>query len=248
MLYVHLCPEHVSDTCSFFAHQNLTSYIVSGRYDTRMLDDLMNGVKGFVMNPSETFVKTREKSLGAAYQYYVALLVIFTVLFGLVAVSMGLATFTTMISKLAVIPIIGGVTAGAAANFTGFIIALNVFLVYLVFLALLIGIFVLGLITHVFVLLMGGKKGVEQTIKTTMFASTPALLLGWIPFVSIIGFIWSLVLLVLGIKENQEMTLGNAALVVVIPIVLNIILLELGSVAILAFSSAIAALLPKAFM
>jgi hypothetical protein len=205
-------------------------------------------MKGFVMNPSETFVKTREKSLGAAYQYYVALLVIFTILFGIVVVTMGAFTFTNMISRLAVIPIIGSVMAGSAANFYGFIIALHVLLVYLVFLALLIGIFVLGLITHVFVLLLGGKKGVEQTIKTTMYASTPALLLGWIPFVAIIGFIWSLVLLVLGIKENQEMTIGNAALVVVIPIILDLILMILGSAVIMAFSGAIAALLPKAFM
>jgi len=143
---------------------------------------------------------------------------------------------------------IGRIVAGGAANFTNFIVALHVFFVYLVFLALLVGIFVLGLVAHVFVLLMGGKKGVEQTIKTTMYASTPALLLGWIPFVSIIGFIWSLVLLVLGIKENQEMTIGNAALVVLIPIVLHLILLGLGSAVIIAFMSAIAGLMPKAFM
>jgi hypothetical protein len=210
-----------------------------------MFEDLTSNMKGFIMAPSETFKKTSGKSLGAAYQYYVALLVIFTVLFGIVVVSMGLATFTSMVDKMAVVPIIGGVAAGAVANFSGFVIALGVFFVYLVFLALFIGIFILGLKTHVFVLLMGGEKGVVQTVKTTMYASTPALLLGWIPFVGGIGFIWTLALLVIGIKENHEMEIGNAVLVVLIPIVLYIILIGLGSAVIVSFMSATAALIPK---
>jgi hypothetical protein len=210
-----------------------------------MFDDLMNEMKGFLMAPSATFKKTNGKSLGAAYQYYAALLVIFTVLFGIVVVSMGLATFTSMVDKMGAIPIVGGVAAGAVANFSGFVIALGVFFVYLVFLALFIGIFILGLKTHVFVLLMGGEKGVVQTVKTTMYASTPALLLGWIPFVGGIGFIWSLALLVIGIKENHEMEIGNAVLVVLIPIVLYIILIGLGSAVIVSFMSATAALIPK---
>jgi hypothetical protein len=210
-----------------------------------MFDDLVSNVKGFIMTPSEMFKKTNGKSLGAAYQYYVALLVIFTVLFGIVVVSMGLATFTSMVDKMAAIPIIGGVAAGAAANFSGFVIALGVFFVYLVFLFYLLGVFVEGLIMHAFVLLMGGEKGAKQTIKTTMYASTPFLLLGWIPFVSIIAYIWSFVLLIIGLKENHEMELGNAIIVVFIPVVLGIVLIGLGSAVIVAFMSATAALLPK---
>ena len=56
------------------------------------------------MSPSATFKKTNGKSLGAAYQYYAALLVIFTVLFGIVVVSMGLATFTSMVDKMGACP------------------------------------------------------------------------------------------------------------------------------------------------
>jgi len=210
-----------------------------------MFDDLLSNVKGFIMTPSETFKKTSEKSLGAAYQYYVALLVIFAVLFGIVVVSMGLATFTSMVDKMAVVPIVGGVAAGAVANFSGFVIALGVFFVYLLFLFYLLGVFVEGLIMHAFVLLMGGEKGATQTVKTMMYASTPFLLFGWIPFVSIIAYIWSFVLLIIGLKENHEMDLGKAVLVVLIPIVLVIILIGLWSAVIIAFMSSTAALLPK---
>jgi len=210
-----------------------------------MFDDLMNEMKGFIMAPSETFKKTNGKSLGAAYQYYAALLVIFTVLYGIVVVAMGLAAFTSMVDKMGAVPIVGGVAAGAAANFSGFVIALGIFFVYLVFLFYLLGVFVEGLIMHAFVLLMGGEKGAKQTIKTTMYASTPFLLLGWIPFVSIIAYIWSFVLLIIGLKENHEMELGKAIIVVFIPVVLGIVLIGLGSAVIVAFMSATAALLPK---
>ena len=228
----------------FSADLYVKYYIPCGCYRTLMFDDLVSNVKGFIMTPSEMFKKTSGKSLGAAYQYYVALLVIFTVLFGIVVVSMGLATFTSMVDKMAVIPIIGGVAAGAVANFSGFVIALGVFFVYLLFLISLLGIFVSGLFFHAFVVLMGGEKGVTQTLKTTMYACTPFLLFGWIPFVSIIAYIWYLVLLVIGIKENHGMELGNAILVVLIPIVLIFILLGLGSVVIVSFMSATAALSP----
>lgn len=210
-----------------------------------MLDDFWNEVKGFLISPSETFKTTSVKSLSAAYQYFVALLVIFTILFGFVTVSIGYGMFTSMVESLSMIPIMGGVAAGAVANFSGFVIALGVFFVYLVFLICLLGIFVSGLFFHAFVLLLDGKKGFRETIKTTMYASTPFLLLGWIPFVSMIAYIWYLVLMVIGIKENHEMELGKAVLVVLIPIVLVIILMGLGSAVIIAFMSATASLIPK---
>jgi hypothetical protein len=223
------------------------TYIYKKEKHPTMIDDLVSNVKGFIMTPSEMFKKTSGKSLSAAYQYYVALLVIFTFLFGIVEVSMGLATFTSMVDKMAATPIVGGVAASAAANFSGFVIALGIFFVYLLFLISLLGIFVTGLFYHAFVVLMGGQKGVTQTLKTTMYASTPFLILGWIPFVSIIAYIWYLVLLVLGIKENHEMEIGNAILVVFIPIILIFLLLGLGSAVVIAFMDAISSLVPKAF-
>ena len=212
-----------------------------------MIDDLVSNVKGFIMTPSEMFKKTSGNSLSAAYQYYVVLLVIFTVLFGIVAVSIGLAIFTSMVAQMAVIPIVGNVISSAVSNFSGFVIALGVFFVYLLFLFYLLGVFVEGLIIHAFVVLMGGEKGAEQTIKTTMYSSTPFLLLGWIPIVSMFAYIWSIVLLIIGIKETQEMDLGKAIVVVLIPIVLFIILISLGAAVNIAFMNAISSLIPKSF-
>jgi hypothetical protein len=94
---------------------------------------------------------------------------------------------------------------------------------------------------------MGGEKGAKQTIKTTMYSSTPFLLLGWIPIVSMIAYIWSIALLIIGIKETQEMELGKAIVVVLIPIVLFIILISLGAAVNIAFMNAISSLIPKTF-
>jgi hypothetical protein len=55
---------------------------------------------------------------------------------------------------------------------------------------------------------------------TTMYASTPFFLLGWIPFVAIIGWRWYLVLMIPGLAEMQQMTLDKAALAIVVPVIL----------------------------
>ena len=90
----------------------------------------------------------------------------------------------------------------------------ELFYVYMVFMALLFGVFLVGFLLHVFVILMDGKKGVKETLKTTMFAATPGLLLGWIPFVCIIGWVWSFVLLILGFRDNNGLSFEKAVLVV----------------------------------
>jgi hypothetical protein len=61
------------------------------------------------------------------------------------------------------------------------------------------------------------------------------------------AYIWSIVLLIIGIKETQEMELGKAIVVVLIPIVLFIILISLGAAVNIAFMNAISSLIPKTF-
>jgi hypothetical protein len=107
---------------------------------------------------------------------------------------------------------------------------------------MLFAIFISGFYYHVFVILFGGQKGLTQTVKAVMYASTPALLLGWIPFVSFIGSVWTVILIIIGVRENQEMTTGRAVLVVLVPLVLTVIL-SFGLVEVfLSFARAIATL------
>jgi len=209
-----------------------------------MINAVVEKAKGFLMAPTKTFQETRTESLGDAFRYYVVLLIIFTILYAIVSVAVGMVMYTDSLNQLAATGMFGSSLAELLENFSGFIVALEIFFVYLLFLVLLIGVFLDALFYHVFVILFGGEKGFVQTIKTMMYAATPWFLLGWIPYISIIGAIWALILFILGIKENQEMTLGRALLSVLVPLVLILILFILGAVVIGALVGGIMEMIP----
>ena len=209
-----------------------------------MLSDVTEKVKGFLLKPSETFKATKKESLGTAFQYYTFLLIIFSVLYAIVSSAVGLSAFNEFLSQLGSTGLIGGYSAIALQAFTGFVAALSLLMAYILFLILLLGVFLDGFFYHVFVLLFGGTKGVAQTIKTVMYASTPFFILGWIPYVSIIGAVWAWILLIIGIKENQEMALSHAILVVVIPLLLILILALIAAAVMGTFLTAFMSILP----
>jgi hypothetical protein len=209
-----------------------------------MIEGIIEKTKGFLMNPAESFRKSRSDSVGAAYRYFVVLLIIYTILSAIVAVMVGMYAFNDMITKLAQTGVLGTALAGAFSNLGPFIAAMILFMVYLFSVIALFAIFIKGLALHAFVLMFGGEKGYEQTIKTTMYSATPFLLLGWIPYISIIGAIWYIVLLIIGIRETQEMEMGKALLVVIVPIVLILILALLGGVAIAGLMHGILSMIP----
>ncbi|NLZ29923.1 MAG: YIP1 family protein [Methanomicrobiales archaeon] len=164
-------------------------------------------VRGFLLKPSATFQATRKESLSSAFQYYVVLLIIFSILVFIV--------YTLAFTSLPAV-VSGLLPAGLGAE-------LSVYVVFVLFVLRLYGVFLSGLMYHVFVILFGGTEGVVQTIKTVMYASTPAFVLGWIPIIAIIGDIWALILLIIGLRENQAMPIGRAILVVLIPLAFSLI-------------------------
>jgi len=186
-------------------------------------------LKGFLMAPSETFKASKGDTLGAAFQYYTILLVIWTILAAIVAALMSHIAFQDALIRLSNTGILGGLMAKSLANFSGFVTTMAVTAVYVFFLIALVGVFISGFLWHVFVLLFaGGNKDIVQSIKTVMYASTPFFLLGWIPYIAIIGIIWYFVLLILGFAEMDEITIGQSVLVVIVPLVLLLILAILG--------------------
>ncbi|MBP1927594.1 hypothetical protein J2741_000141 [Methanolinea mesophila] len=209
-----------------------------------MLSHVAEKVKGFLLKPAATFQATRSESLTSAFQYYVVLLVIFSILNAIVSITVGVVFFTDYVNQIAATGLLGTIGANVLSVFTGFVATLSLFMAYFLFLILLFGVFLDGFFYHVFVLLFGGTKGVVQTIKTVMYASTPFFILGWIPYISIIGVIWAWILLILGIKENHEMVLGHAILAVVVPLVLVLIFVVLGIAVVGTFMAALMSLVP----
>ena len=186
-----------------------------------MLD--VNKVKGFLMAPTATFRASKGDSLGNAFRYYTILLVIWAILAAIVWLVMGYLAFQDAIIRIGNMGIFGSQIAEALSNFGAFVSTFQLFTIYAFFLLSLVGIFLSAFIWHVFALLFGAKKEFKQTIKTTMYAATPFFLLGWIPYIAVIGIIWYLVLLIIGLSEMQEMTMSEAAMAIVVPILLVLI-------------------------
>lgn len=171
--------------------------------------DMVEKVKGFLLEPKKTFESSKEDTLTEAMRYYMIIAVIFSALFAFMS-SLASALFYSMVGSKQFGMMF---TSGAEVDEATLIFARSLILG-------VVGIFILGFILHIFVYLMGGRKGSKQTIKAVMYASTPVLLFGWIPFIYYIAAVWSLVLFILGIRKLQEITTARAIMALVIPIII----------------------------
>ena len=170
-----------------------------------MSSDFVEKAKGFLMQPTETFQKYKGEDLGPALMYYVILVIIFALLTGILA----LVGISGMYGGLGVlgVGIIGIITM---------IIGLVIFMVIFAFID--------AIFYHLGAKVVGGQKPYNETLKALLYASTPGLLLGWIPIVQFIAAIWSLVLLVIGIREMQEISTGRAVAAIIVGIIIVVII------------------------
>ncbi len=171
--------------------------------------DLIEKVKGFLLETKKTFESSKEDTLTDAMRYYIIIAVIFSALFAFMS-SLASALFSSMAGSRQFGMMF---TPGAEVEEATLIFARSLILG-------VIGIFILGFILHIFVYLMGGRKGSKQTLKVVMYAATPGLLFGWIPVIYSIAALWSLVLVILGIRELHEITTARAIMALVIPIII----------------------------
>ncbi|MDW7726728.1 MAG: Yip1 family protein [Candidatus Methanoperedens sp.] len=188
--------------------------------------DFVEKVKGFLMEPSRTFDASKEDTLEDAIKYYAVIIAVYSALFALI-VTFAFGSLGSMMGLGQL-----GMMAGAGAGIGG---ALIIFVMILV--SGIVGVFISGAIIHIGVLIVGGKKGITQTIKAVIYGSTPGLLLGWIPLIGMLAAIWSFVLEILGIRQLQEVTTGRAIIAVIIPVVILTIIIIIAVIAGLFFTT-----------
>ena len=169
--------------------------------------DFYEKVKGFIFEPSKTFDATKEDTLEDALKYYVGIAAIFSALSAVFFVFAS-TLFGSMMGGF-------GMMLGAGAGIIG-----AIWLFVTLFILMVISAFIGGAIVHIFVYLLGGRKGIVKTIIALMYGDTPYLLFGWIPLIGLIAIIWSLVLNVLGIRQFQELTTGRAILAILLPLII----------------------------
>ena len=171
-----------------------------------MISTLMLKIKGFLVNPSETFRQSKNDEAGPVFTYLAALLLVNAVLSAIIAATIG---------SMDMVP---GMDFGVA-------------LPVMVFFMILVGGFITTLIfaawLHLWVYIFGGRKGIMQTITAVIYGSTPRLLFGWIPFIGFLFTLWSLFLAVLGIRELQDLSDTKAVLAVAVAVMIPIIVIIL---------------------
>jgi len=193
--------------------------------------DFVGKVKGFLLNPIETFKKVKEEPLGESFRYFIVLLLIYSTLNALVLS----ATLNTMLGSIysvyQEIPFFGSMIQ------SGYMLSIPVFFILFLIFGI-IGIFIGGGVIHLGVILFGGKRGYTQTVKALLYSSTPSYLFGWIPTIGLIFGIWAFVLEIFGIKELQDMSTGRAIAAIIIPaLIIGVILTIIIAAAVFMYVS-----------
>ncbi|NVO67170.1 YIP1 family protein [Methanofollis tationis] len=163
-----------------------------------MIDTIVARVKGFFLEPVETFRQSKNDEPRAVFTYFGALLLFYAVISSLVRAVFGTGGAVGIVADL-IMTVIGG----------------------------FVGMLVFAAWVHLWVYVVGGREGIMQTVNALFYGSTPGLLLGWIPFVGIIFSLWSLVLYVLGIRDLQGISTARAVIGVAIAVVIPLVLIAL---------------------
>jgi hypothetical protein len=172
-----------------------------------MIAGIIAKVKGFLLNPVQTFRAVRDDAAETVLTYFIALLVVN-------------ALITSAITALGI---------GFLGMFGQYLPQYGNNLPVIIFVLVLVGGLIWALIIsawiHLWVYLLGGRKGIFRTARAVLYGMTPGLLFGWIPFIGFFFTLWTLVLEILGIRDLQELSSGKAILVMFIAVMVPILLL-----------------------
>ena len=122
----------------------------------------------------------------------------------------------------------GEALAGGVVGFVGNLILAPIFVVIVLFIG--------AAITHLLVMLLVRPQnaGVEATFRVGAYSQVTQLV-SWIPIIGvIIAVVWTAILSIFGIREVHSTTTGKAALVVLIPVAVILLLVILLGVALIA--------------
>ena len=167
-----------------------------------MTDCLFCRIPRFLLKPREAFLEARNEPLSVAAFTLIPLVVLFAVLFTGIS---ALLSPGILFGPLAPLVTGSGLLASGST-----LAALLVGILVLVILCL-IAMVVKAAWLHLFVYALGGRQGLDQTVKAVFYAAIPILLLGWIPLVGLIaGALWAIVILIFGIEVLHSMSSGRA--------------------------------------
>jgi hypothetical protein len=175
---------------------------------------LVEKIKKVILSPSEFFERIKaERGVGEAFKY-LAILSLVNLVVGIVSFMLSIPSVTSLGNLSTFLPLLR-----APAT------ALGIAIPFVIYIGSLILSFVEAGFIHLFAKLLKGKGEYSATYKALVYASTPSLLLGWIPWVGIIFGIYSFYLSLKGISKLHEVSMGRALIILfVIPAVIILVI------------------------
>jgi len=203
-----------------------------------MSEGILPRAKGMLLDPTVTYQSLRDEVLGEALKYYAALLIVPAVLSALYYI------LFVVVMDIA-LPVVYGIDTTSASLLSG--VGIGVLVGIVIYIGGFISLFIKGVVFHILgVYIVGGRKGIKETIKALAYASTPALLLCWIPLINLLAAIWSTILFILGVRELHKFSTSRAVLAIIIPvIIITAVVAVVVSSVIIAFVLEMAANLPQ---
>lgn len=168
-------------------------------------------MRGFLFNPSETFWKVADEDIRDTLLYFFIIAVIYAVL---ATVMTAMEVFNHPFLAL----------FGFRFGIDRFELIILKFLAVLVFSWLIALMY--SLVLHFWVWLIGGRKGIIQTVRSVLYSLTALMLIGWVPDIGPpIGLLWSVVVGVIGIQELHQISRLRSAVAVILAILTALIVL-----------------------
>jgi hypothetical protein len=202
----------------------LVFFIVDRRKSVKI--GFRSKIWGFLRRPIATFGQVKEEKLSVVLKYALIGLLIFGVLTGIMLALLSSGGLFELVRDL--LPGFGWLPNNPLliiAAVIGFSVAGGMLLI-----------FVGGAWMHLWVHIFGGRRGhgYSQTLKAIIYGATPMYVAGWVPFIGgVIGSIWAIVLIIIGLRELHGMTTGRAmgaallaiSIAVVVVVLLGVVLL-----------------------
>ncbi|MBS3176973.1 YIP1 family protein [Candidatus Woesearchaeota archaeon] len=166
-----------------------------------------------ITRPGEFFDDTIGEGIGPAFGFYAFIWLIFLIF--VIPVVLVLAFFVGS-SIAAILGVEAGVMLGGATLLFAALMGIGMYLSALIFS------FVWAAILHLWCLIWGGIGDYADSYKICVYASTPALLFGWIPGINGLAQIWSLILVGVGLVRLHNVSTLRAVLMIIIPFIIFI--------------------------
>lgn len=177
-----------------------------------ILTNTVSTVKTIITEPKTFFPKLKKEPLRVPLGFAALILIPYTILAGIFSV-------LSQIVIDAIANSIAGTTSQFAINSVGY--GIGLLFIPFQYLGSIVGLFIgAGLLWLVFKLL-GVHGSYARFFQVNVYANTPVYVYGWIPLISLLAWIHSIILLVYGMMQAFNISMGRAIVgAVVIPFIL----------------------------